>query len=67
VSSRKYQNAGDVLDDRAEARLNALREAARLGIADIEAGRFVEFASPTELRQYLQALCDELRVKAGSR
>jgi len=67
VSSRKYQNAGDVLDDRAEARLNALREAARLGIADMEAGCFVEFASPTELRQHLQALFDELRVKAASR
>ena len=36
----------------------ALREAARVGIADIEAGRFRAFNAPGSLRQYLAALAE---------
>ena len=55
VASGRYQNASEVLRDGLrlvenreadeKARLKALREAARTGIADIEAGRFRGFAS----------------------
>ena len=70
VSSGRYQNASEVLREglrlveRQEAetklRLKALREAARVGIADIEAGRFSEFDSPAELRRFLGKLADEV-------
>lgn len=73
VSSGRYQNASEVLreglrlienretEDR--ARLKALREAARSGIADIEAGRFRDFSSSAELGAHL----DSLAQKAVSR
>jgi antitoxin ParD1/3/4 len=38
------------------AKLAALREAARIGIADIEAGRFVEFGMAEALSTHLAAL-----------
>lgn len=73
VSSGRYQNASEVLreglrlvehqEEEAKARLKALREAARVGIADIEAGRYRTFESPTELRQHLGKLSDEVRRK----
>lgn len=44
-----------------KARLKNLREAARLGIADIEAGQFRDFSSSAELRQHL----DEIAQKAA--
>jgi len=69
VSSGRYQNASEVLreglrlvehqEEEAKARLKALREAARVGIADIEAGRYRTFESPTELRQHVGKLRDE--------
>jgi len=37
----------------AEARLQALREAARIGVADIEAERYLRFDSSTELARHL--------------
>jgi len=56
VSSGRYQNASEVLREglrlienreaEAKIRLKALREAARIGIADIDAGRFRTFDSP---------------------
>ena len=69
VSSGRYQNASEVLRDglrlvesreREEAaKLAALREAARIGIADMEAGRFVTFDTVQALDSHLAALADE--------
>ncbi|MDE2907301.1 MAG: type II toxin-antitoxin system ParD family antitoxin [Acidobacteriota bacterium] len=63
VSTGRYQNASEVLragirliereEAEDEARLTALREAARIGIADIDAGRFAAFDSPDTLRRHL--------------
>jgi len=68
VSSGRYQNASEVLreglrlverqEEDAKARLKGLREMARVGIADIEAGRYRTFESPAELRQHLGKLRD---------
>ena len=75
VQSGRYQNASEVLRDglrvieRQEsehaARLEALREAARIGVADIETGRFAAFTDVESLGCHLGALADE--VIAGSR
>ena len=69
VASGRYQNASEVLREglrlierRAledEARLIALREATRIGIADIEAGKFQAFDSADALGRYLAALSSE--------
>jgi antitoxin ParD1/3/4 len=69
VASGRYQNASEVLreglrmveDQEAEskARLKALREAAKIGIADIDAGRFREFQSPSQLEHHLASLRDK--------
>lgn len=69
VSSGRYQNASEVLreglrlveDREAEdkARLKALREAVRVGIADIEAGRFRTFRTPGALARHMRALAEE--------
>jgi antitoxin ParD1/3/4 len=68
VSSGRYQNASEVLreglrlvedqETEAKARIKALRDAARLGIADVEAGRYRTFDSPADLDQHLGALRD---------
>ena len=70
VSSGRYQNASEVLreglrlveDQEADskARIKALRDAARIGIADIESGRYRMFDSPAELNRHLGALRDEV-------
>lgn len=69
VSTGRYQNASEVLreglrliEDREaqdSARLHALREAARVGIADIDAGRFRSFGSPAALSRHLTAIVDK--------
>ncbi|HMM73184.1 MAG TPA: type II toxin-antitoxin system ParD family antitoxin [Rhodocyclaceae bacterium] len=69
VSSGRYQNASEVLREglrmieRREAeestRLAALKEAARIGIADIEAGRFQSFTTTDALGQHLTGLATE--------
>jgi antitoxin ParD1/3/4 len=69
VSSGRYQNASEVLREglrlvedqeaQGKARIKALREAARVGIADIEAGRYRTFDSPSELNQHLDTLRDD--------
>lgn len=66
VSSGRYQNASEVLreglrlierrESEDEARLKGLREAARVGISDVEAGRFREFGSSAELGAHLDEL-----------
>ena len=43
-----------------ETRLGAMREAAEVGIADIEAGRFRVFGSAEELQEHLSALVAEV-------
>jgi antitoxin ParD1/3/4 len=70
VSSGRYQNASEVLREglrmieRREAeestRLAALQEAARIGIADIEAGRFQTFNTPEALDRHLAGLATEV-------
>ncbi|HEX4077971.1 MAG TPA: type II toxin-antitoxin system ParD family antitoxin [Rhizomicrobium sp.] len=69
VSSGRYQNASEVLRDglrligsrdaEEKAHIRALREAARIGIADIEEGRFRTFDSPSALRRHLASLADQ--------
>ena len=69
VDSGRYQNASEVIrhglrlveQEQAEdaARLQALRDAVAVGIAEIEAGRYREFASTETLRQYLSTVADE--------
>jgi antitoxin ParD1/3/4 len=68
VSTGRYQNASEVLreglrliEDREaqdNARLHALRQAARVGMADIDAGRFRSFESPAALSRQLTAITD---------
>jgi antitoxin ParD1/3/4 len=70
VSSGRYQNASEVLreglrlverqEQEAKVRLKVLREAARAGIADCEAGRFSTFNSAAELREYFEKVRDEV-------
>jgi antitoxin ParD1/3/4 len=68
VDSGRYQNASEVLreglrliesreaEDR--ARLKALREAAKVGLDDLKAGRYREFDSFEELDGYLGRIAD---------
>lgn len=66
VTTGRYQNASEVLREglrlveRREAedemRLAALREAARIGTADIDAGAFTSFNSADALGQHLETL-----------
>ena len=66
VSSGRYQNASEVLREgirlierqelENEVHLQALREAAKTGIADIESGCFHSFDAPEPLRRHLAAL-----------
>lgn len=80
VTSGHYQNASEVLREglrlvghqeaEARARLKALREAARIGISDSDAGRFRSFSSGDELGRHLSGLAaavigTQRRRKAG--
>ena len=66
VSTGRYQNASEVLrliEDREaqdNARLHAWREAALIGIADVDAGRFRSFESPVALSRHLTAIADKV-------
>ena len=76
VSSGRYQNASEVLREglrlvedqeaEAKARIKALRDAARVGIADIEAGRYRTFDSPGDLNRHLGALAGDALSRKGS-
>jgi len=75
VSLGRYQNASEVLRDglrliedreaREKARLTALREAARVGVGDIESGRFRTFDWQEEFERYLSKIADEA-ISAGA-
>jgi antitoxin ParD1/3/4 len=76
VSSGRYQNASEVLreglrlveDQEADgkARIKALRDAARIGIADIDAGRYRTFDSPAALNRRLGTLRDEVLSRGAN-
>lgn len=76
VASGRYQNASEVLreglrlienrDAEEKIRREALRQAARAGIADFEAGRFRTFESSEALSHHLAALtADAISSSAG--
>jgi antitoxin ParD1/3/4 len=50
-----------------KARLKALREAARDGIEDVEAGRFRDFRSKDDLRAHLDSLVEQTLDHTRSR
>lgn len=70
VSSGRYQNASEVLreglrlierrESEDDMRLAALREAARIGIVDIDAGAVRSFDSVDALGQHLTTLTSEM-------
>ena len=74
VESGRYQNGSEVLreglrlleqreaEDR--AKLKALREAAKVGLDDIAAGRYRTFDSDESLREYLNGLAEEAIARA---
>lgn len=72
VKSGRYQNASEVLREgirlierqeaETEARLKALREAAGIGLADLDAGRFRSFDTPEPIRQHLAAVAEDAIV-----
>jgi antitoxin ParD1/3/4 len=70
VAAGDYQNASEVLREGLrlveqnkidfQARLQALRDAVNVGIADIEAGRYETFHSPEALAAHYEALATEV-------
>ncbi|OIP15774.1 MAG: CopG family transcriptional regulator [Comamonadaceae bacterium CG2_30_59_20] len=75
VQTGRYQNASEVMREglrlvqtrEAEqaAKLAALREAVAVGIADIEAGRYTEFADTASLRTHITAISKRVLDKHG--
>jgi antitoxin ParD1/3/4 len=69
VGSGRYQNASEVLREglrlieqreRDEAtRLQVLREAVVIGIAEVDAGRYTAFDSTSSLRAHIKGLADQ--------
>ena len=69
VATGRYQNASEVLREglrlienreaQDRASLNALREAARIGVADIDAGRFRSFESSAALNRHLTGIAKQ--------
>ena len=70
VASGRYQNASEVLreglrmierrENEESAHLAALQEAARIGIADIESGRFRTFDTPETIERHLSILARDV-------
>jgi antitoxin ParD1/3/4 len=77
VSSGRYQNASEVLREglrlverqeaEDKARLKALREAARMGVDDVEAGRVHDFTSSREMRAHLDSLTQRTLARSRTR
>jgi antitoxin ParD1/3/4 len=75
VASGRYQNASEVLraglrmlerdDADHAARLEALRAAVQVGIDAVEAGDYVDFDSPDEVRAHLRSVADGAIRRAG--
>lgn len=73
VREGRYQNASEVMreglrlvedkEQDTKARLKALREAARIGVADIESGRYRTFDSAADLDRHLEAVRDRALAK----
>ncbi len=73
VETGRYQNASEVLREglrlieqrEAEdaAKLGALREAARIGMADFDAGRFSAFSDAGEMRKHLRSRAAKVIAK----
>jgi antitoxin ParD1/3/4 len=74
VASGRYQNASEVLREGLRlveqreveegVRLDALRAAVNVGIADIDAGRFKTFDSFESLDAHLKSITDRALAKA---
>jgi antitoxin ParD1/3/4 len=70
VNSGRFQNASEVLraglrliereEVEMQEKLEVLRDAARAGIADVEAGRLNNFSSAVALGEYLDAITDDV-------
>ena len=77
VNEGRYQNASEVMreglrlvedkEERAKAHLKALREAARIGIADIESGHCRTFESAAEINRHLGTVRHRVLVKKPAR
>lgn len=73
VETGRYQNASEVLREglrlieqrEAEdaAKLAALREAARIGMADFDAGRFSSFPDAAQMRKHLRSRAAKVIAK----
>ena len=75
VSQGRYRNASKVVREglhlietreaEQEARLKALRDAAQIGIEDIDAGCARSFSATLELRQHLERLVEQEHARRG--
>ena len=77
VREGRYQNASEVMreglrlvedkEEDAKARLKALREAARIGIADIDSGHYRTFESAADVNRHLGSVRDRALAKKPAR
>lgn len=75
VASGQYQNASEVIREglrllarreaHAKEKLEALREAARLGLGALDRGDYKEFEDVGDLEDYINKISDEIISKAA--